>query len=389
VGFSHNPYRWTPQIDRRGGFLRIVWGLGTRAVDRVAGDHPRMVALSHPTLRPERNPAEIQRYSQHCIDVIDLAKLDVVSYPVTDVIRYDVPGLRHIASVMDGGDILPLHMTDPRIPAQNYVLTFDGLLRNARFVTLMRTMLRRLEDAYAFPVDTEFTVDLLPGPELDFRIHLLQCRPQAQGRPAKEGETFLPRDVPEEAIVFASSRTVCSGKVDNIRYVVFVDPERYSRLSSTQLRVRIAQVCGTLNERLKGNSFILVGPGRWGSSNPELGVPVSYADIFNVDALVEVPMAIRDEEPEASYGTHFFQDLIESEIFPVAVYPGKDDDRIDFPFFRQAPNALRHFAPEAEDVAELVKVIDVPAYTSGKVLELAMEAGPKEAMLAFLKFPKS
>jgi hypothetical protein len=100
-------------------------------------------------------------------------------------------------------------------------------------------------------------------------------------------------------------------------------------------------------------------------------------------------MAIRDEEPEASYGTHFFQDLIESEIFPVAVYPGKDDDRIDFPFFRQAPNALRHFAPEAEDVAELVKVIDVPAYTSGKVLELAMEAGPKEAMLAFLKFPKS
>lgn len=386
VGFSHNPYRWTPQIDRS-GFLRIVWGLGTRAVDRVAGDHPRMVALSHPTLRPERNAAEIQRYSQHFIDCIDLEKKAVCTYPVQDLIRFDTPGLRFIASIAEGGDIRPIHLMDPRVPKENYVITLDGLLRNQRFVTIMRTLLRKLENAYECPVDTEFTVDIIPGPEVDFRVHLLQCRPQAHGRPAKEGETFLPRDIPNDNVVFASSRTVCSGRVENIRYVVFVDPEMYARLETMSDRSRIAQCIGRLNQRLKGNAFIFVGPGRWGSSNPELGVPVSYADIFNADALVEVPMAIQDEEPEASYGTHFFQDLIEAEIFPVAVYPGKDDDRIDFTFFRSAPNALIGLCPEAGDMQELVKVIDVPSYRGGQVLELAMDSAGQEAMVAYLKAP--
>jgi hypothetical protein len=71
VAFSHNPFRWTPKIRRKDGFLRMVWGLGTRAVDRVANDYPRMVALSHPDLRPEIGAVEIRRYSQHYADVRD------------------------------------------------------------------------------------------------------------------------------------------------------------------------------------------------------------------------------------------------------------------------------------------------------------------------------
>lgn len=384
VGFSHNPYKWTPQIDRRGGFLRMVWGLGTRAVDRVAGDHPRMVALSHPTLRPERSAAEICRYSQHFIDAIDLEARQLSTFSVEDVIRFDVPGLRYVASVMDSGDLIPIHLADARIPAQNYVITFDTLLKNQRFVTLMRTVLRKLEAAYEFPVDIEYTVDIVPGPEIDFRLHLLQCRPQARGKSAETKESALPRDVPSDRIIFASSRTVCTGRVSSIRYIVYVDPEHYCRIQTVLERTQIAQTIGKLNQRLKGNAFILVGPGRWGSSNPELGVPVSYADIFNVDALVEVPMAVRDEEPEASYGTHFFQDLIESNIFPVAVYPGKDDDRIDFAFFRNAPNCLERLLPGEGGMREHVKVIDVPATTGGKTVELSMEAGESEAMMAYL-----
>lgn len=382
VGFSHNPYRWTPEIDRRGGFLRMVWGMGTRAVDRVAGDHPRMVALSHPTLRPERNAAEVQRYSQHFIDTIDFNQNGLATHRVSDILRFDYPGLRWIASVVDGGDLLPLQLADARIPPDKYVITFDTLLRNPRFVTLMRTILRKLEAAYERPVDIEYTVDILPGSEPDFRVHLLQCRPQARGVDTQA--TTVPRDVPHEQVVFASSRTVSSGRVSNIRYVVYVDPERYCRVQSMAERTQIAQVIGRLNQVLKGNAFILVGPGRWGSSNPELGVPVSYADIYNVDALVEVPMAIRDEEPEASYGTHFFQDLIESNIYPVAVYPGKDDDYFNFDFFRSAPNALLRLCPNEKAMADLVSVIDVPRATGGMVLELAMEAGETEAVLAFL-----
>ncbi len=72
VGFSHNPYQWSPRIRREEGLLRVVVGLGTRAVDRVASDYPRMVALSHPSLRPEFGVRMVRQYSQHLIDVIDL-----------------------------------------------------------------------------------------------------------------------------------------------------------------------------------------------------------------------------------------------------------------------------------------------------------------------------
>jgi hypothetical protein len=381
VGFSFNPYRWTPQIDRRGGFLRMVWGLGTRAVDRVAGDYPRMVSLSHPTLRPERSAREIQRYSQRFIDTIHFTSNALESVPIAEVVAHEYPGLRWIASIAQGGELHPIHLSDPRIPAASYVVTFDALLRNQRFVTLMRAILRKLENAYGRPVDIEYTIEILPGAEPDFRVTLLQCRPQAS--PVGTAEAPFPRDVPDDQIVFASSSTVASGRVRNIRSVVYVDPEHYGRVQSLSERSRIARAIGRLNERLAGRAFMLVGPGRWGSSNPELGVPVSYADIFNADALVEVPMAVRDEEPEASFGTHFFQDLVESRIFPVAVYPERQGDRFDFGWFRSAPNALAGVLAEDGSMAEHIKLIDVPAVTGGMVLELAMDDSGDEAVVCF------
>jgi phosphoenolpyruvate synthase/pyruvate phosphate dikinase len=60
VGFSHNPFRWSPKIRKEEGFLRMVWGLGTRAVNRVANDYPRLVALSHPQLRPDSSAASLR-----------------------------------------------------------------------------------------------------------------------------------------------------------------------------------------------------------------------------------------------------------------------------------------------------------------------------------------
>jgi hypothetical protein len=385
VGFSYNPYRWTPQIDRRGGFLRMVWGLGTRAVDRVGRDHPRMVALSHPTLRPERTAHEIRRYSQHFVDAIDLEHNQLTTVPVADVIRHDFPGLRYIASIADGDDLQPIHLADPRIPSDHYVITFDALLRNRAFVTLMRTILRKLEDAYKRPVDIEYTIDIVPGAEPGFVVNLLQCRPQA--RPEDSDLASVPKGIPPERVVFASSSTVSRGRVKNIRYVVYVDPEHYSRVQSMIERTRIAQVIGRLNQRLAGHAFILVGPGRWGSSNPELGVPVGYADIFSADAIVEVPMSIRDEEPEASYGTHFFQDLIESKIYPVAVYPERPGDSFRFDFFRGAANSIRSLLPDGDSALDVVKVIDVPAVTDGMFMELVMDDSEHEAVCAFLAPP--
>jgi hypothetical protein len=344
-----------------------------------------MVALSHPTLRPERTAREVQRYSQHFIDVIDLERNQLASLPVREVIGHDFPGIRFIASIAEGEDLHPIHLSDPRVRPDDYVITFDTLLKNKKFVTIMRTILRKLETAYGRPVDIEYTIDLVPGAEPDFRIHLLQCRPQA--RPDDGVLDSVKRDIPPERVVFASSSTVLRGHVKNINYVVYVDPEHYSRVQTLTERTQIAQLIGKLNSRLAGNPFILVGPGRWGSSNPELGVPVTYADIFKADAIVEVPMSIRDEEPEASYGTHFFQDLIESKIYPVAVYPERSGDRFNFPFFRNAPNAIQRLLPGENCMDGLVKVIDVPEAAGGMVLDLAMDDTDNEAVLAYLTPP--
>ncbi|MBI5535267.1 MAG: PEP/pyruvate-binding domain-containing protein [Deltaproteobacteria bacterium] len=381
VGFSHNPYRWTPQIDRKAGFLRLVWGLGTRAVNRVERDHPRLVALSHPTLRPERTARDVRRYSQHMVDTIDLKNNCFATVPFEQLVAHDYPGIRHLASVFEGGEVHPIYMSDPRIPPENYVITLDQILHKCPFVPLMRTILQKLERAWGHPVDIEFTVEIVPGPVPDFIIHLLQCRPQAQGRTTEE--VTLPVGIPKDQVVFQSARTVSSGRVRNIQYVVYVDPERYSLVETMTERSRIARTVGKLNRKLEGKAFILVGPGRWGSSNAELGVPVTYADIFNADALVEVPMSIRDEEPEASFGTHFFQDLIESRIYPVAVYPDKGD-HFDFDFFRSAPNALAQLVPDEEPMGELVRLIDLAACKQGKLLELTMTDAPQEAVMAYL-----
>ena len=91
VAFSRNQFRWSPQIRREDGFIRLVWGLGTRAVERVGNDYPRLVALSHPLLHPEATPALIDQYSQHFVDLIDLQDNLFKSLPVEDSIIRRLP----------------------------------------------------------------------------------------------------------------------------------------------------------------------------------------------------------------------------------------------------------------------------------------------------------
>ncbi len=97
VAFSRNQFRWSPRIDRTSGFLRLVWGLGTRAVEPAGGDYPRLVALSHPELRPESEAEEIRRYSQHFVDLIDLDGNQYETLPVPKVVNAGVPSLSLIA----------------------------------------------------------------------------------------------------------------------------------------------------------------------------------------------------------------------------------------------------------------------------------------------------
>jgi hypothetical protein len=125
---------------------------------------------------------------------------------------------------------------------------------------------------------------------------------------------------------------------------------------------------------LDEKSFILMGPGRWGSANIDLGVKVTYADIYHTAMLVEIGVSDGDSTPEVSYGTHFFQDLVESEIYPLALYPEEADALLNWKFLRQSANALGDLIPDLAEYADYVRVIDVPAVARGRLLEVIMDA---------------
>lgn len=372
VGFSRNPYRWSQKIRPEDGLLRLVCGLGTRAVDRVANDYPRMVALSHPELRPEANAQEIRNYSQRFVDLIDLSENRFKTLPADQVLKPDYPHIRLVASE-DKGSYLQEIYAPRTLGGSEVVLTFDQLLQNEDFVPLVRQVLQKLERHYERPIDIEFTVDVSRERSPRFRLNLLQCRPQSW-REGGEGIYVPVDDVPHRDIVFLTQRMVPHGQVRGIRYIVYVDPAEYRRAPDRTTRLEIARIVGRLNRRLEGEPFILMGPGRWGTSNVELGVKVTYAEIYNARALVEIAETETEGGPEVSYGTHFFQDLVESEIYPVPLYLDDPETLFNRRLFDEAPNALADLLPKDATYSRYIKVIDIPSISSGRRVDLLMDS---------------
>jgi hypothetical protein len=387
VGFSFNPFRWNSRIHQEDGFLRVVWGLGTRAVERVAGDYPRMVALSHPQLRPEAGAKEIKRYSQHFIDLIDLADNQLKTLPISEVLSVGYPAVRFLASVDKGGYLQPMFSQSHDIDPQKLVLTFEILLKDTTLVPLMKAILTKLERRYGWPVDIEFTVDIgSEHPQPSLMVHLVQCRPQSSHE--SDWRIQIPSAIPEEDILFSANKLVPHGLVPQIRYVVYVDPEKYDQIPDPTTKLQLARVVGHINQRLEGQRFILMGPGRWGSSNIDLGLKVTYADIHNTSVLAEIALARGDGTPELSYGTHFFQNLVEARIYPLPLYPHQDDTIFETAFFQESPSVLKDLIPSDGKYVEYIRVIDVPAVTDGRYLEVVMDSEKGKALGYLKRYPE-
>nr|HMT20236.1 PEP/pyruvate-binding domain-containing protein [Promineifilum sp.] len=267
----------------------------------------------------------------------------------------------------------------------DFVLTFNGLTRDRNFVNLMRSALQRLEATYQRPVDVEFIVDIVPNyPQTEYRLHVLQCRPLSQ---RAEGDAVaIPKNIPPEKILFTSNRLVPDGHAEDIRYIVYVDPNEYYDLHDMTIKQELARAVGRLNKRLEDERFILMGPGRWGSINIDLGVHVTYADIFNTRVLIEMAVAHNGYIPELSYGTHFFQDLVEAGIHSLALHLGTDTKEAGFrwDFFAGASNHLADLLPEDADLSRYLKVIDLAALPGNPRLHIFMN-GAREEAIGYLK----
>ncbi|MFA5183325.1 MAG: PEP/pyruvate-binding domain-containing protein [Syntrophales bacterium] len=380
VAFSHNLYCWTDRIDPNQGIIRLVFGLGTRAVNRVGSDYPRMIAVSSPRLRPEIG-TKIATYSQRQLDLLDISANDFASLPVANVIaEMDYPNLYMFLSFMENGYVREAN--GPRLKElKNWVLTFNNLIARTDFVKTVRALLAKLEAAYGYPIDTEFTAFLQT--DYKVRINLVQCRPMKL--PGLTEAAKVPDDIAPDRILFRARHTISGGMVPGIRYIIYVDPGAYTGKASLALKQEMGRAVGEINRHpaIARQTIMMMGPGRWGSSNLTLGVNATYADINHTSVLVEIARKEAGQIPDVSYGTHFFLDLVESQIIYLPVYPDDPQAAFNQAFFRNAPNILSSFLPQAHGFAEFIKVIDVPAATAGKWANVVADP-QKQKALCFL-----
>jgi len=344
VGISYNTFVWKNTMDPKAGMLRLVVGLGTRAVNRVEGDYPRIVALDEPLLKAHANIDDTKRFSQHEVDVLNISKNSIETVPFNELLKEGVAIKLDLIAEQEGN---------------RWVITFDPLVSDPGFRETMQKILKILEDAYGYPVDTEFTINFKEdGP---FQINILQCRPvQTKGLGRR---VAIPEKIAKNKIILRSSGNFLGGNISQeIRRIIYVDPKTYADLATQSERYDIARAVGTINRGSNNKekpTTMLLGPGRWGTTTPSLGVPVSFAEINNMTVLVEIAFSSANATPELSFGTHFFQDLVETGIFYLALFPGNKNTYINQAYFDKMPNLLKNIAPQYKKYSHVIKVFDM------------------------------
>ena len=372
VMFSRNLYTWDPRIEKEAGLVRLVLGLGTRAVDRVGSDYPRMIPLSHPQLRPEVTADRIRKYSQKQVDVLNLrtSALETIDFRTLSA-SISHPDLFYAVSLQDHDHLAaPLFKTQDLSRGET-CLTFENLLTRTPFVSLARKILARVEAAYERPVDIEFAWD-------EDNLYLLQCRSLSVRK--EHEKVVIPGDIARNRVLFTTRSALSNSTVHDLEYIVYVNPRTYDRLPATEAKTKVAAAVNLLNKHLSGMRYALMGPGRWGSNDINLGVRVTYSSINKTKLLVEIAFAKAGGTPEVSYGTHFFQDLVEADITVASLFPDDPGAFFNEEFVVTAENLLGVMAPEFSDCEDVVRVINVPAVCNGDYLHVYMDGTSREGL---------
>lgn len=372
VAMSHNPYVWRSDMDPNAGMVRLVFGLGTRAVDRVGNDYPRLIALDKPMLRPDSSREDILRFSQHNVDLLNTITNDWDTMALNKLaVNYE----RHIAwdltASYDYERTRRLRELGRPHP-ESWVLTFEKLLSATPFVDLMQKMLQRLQSSYEYPVDTEFTVNF--GLDRTMQLNLLQCRPLQTIK--HSAHNSIKPEIREGDQLFLSSRNFMGGNLfEQIKAIVYVGPE-YLQLSEVD-KYQVARLVGRANRMAKEANLLplmLIGPGRWGTTTPSLGVPVSFAEICNASILVEVAERKDGFMPELSYGTHFFQDLVETQIFYIAILGDNEESTFKSGLLDSIPNSFSELFPQFPGMEKVIRIWNL----DGRSQSIYLEANVQE-----------
>ncbi len=335
VAFSRNFYPWTRRLKKEDGVARLVIGVGTRAVGRA---YARVFSPWLPGLRPEgMNPEAIVRHAQEIVDVLDMKGGSLSSVPLNSLNNPHFPKVLAVS----GADGTLTDYSEAFPGAGRPIALFDHLVETGGYAPLspiLRTLLTELEKLFGTPVDIEFALDFVgkdslgevvssssareaikqrfPGRSEVGLFYLLQAR--HLGCREEHRRITIP-DLSSGRVLLRCHNVLGNGYQGKIKHLLFVDPEAYQADRGYQVARRV----GKLDQWLGDEKYILMGPGRWAASNPQLGVPVRYSEIAGAVAIVE--MATGRFSPELSYGTHFYAEMVASG----ALYLSYDEKRGD------------------------------------------------------------
>lgn len=378
VAFSSNEFRWSPRLESEDGLIRIVPGLGTRAVDRISDDYPAMISPGKPELRVNSTIEEKIKYSPKKLDVINLKTGKFETIELSTLLEEsgnEYPFINNIVSEVDDK-----HLRIPRVFGHDYknnlhIATFEGLISKTSVVSDIKALLDLFKEKYNSPIDIEFAHD-------GKNIYILQCRAQSFNDDVQPVD--LPDNILKKNILFTAEKHIPNGLVPDISHIVYVDPAEYSNIQSHNDLLSVGRIVGKLNKILPKRQFILMGPGRWGSRGDiKLGVSVTYSDINNTSMLIEIAKKRDQYVPELSFGTHFFQDLVEANIKYLPLYP--DDAKAVFneKFIAGSVNHLAEILPDYARLANVVKVIDVSEASGGNNIHVYMNSNVSKAVAVF------
>ena len=359
VGHSTNLYVWSKEMDPNAGMLRLVFGLGTRAVDRISGDYAKIVPLDRPTKGPPVAYGDEKKFSQHKVDVLNLKENRMAEIPVETFWDFNLKTGKEAFFSLDSAMLARLQELGRPTNPRPQILDFKKLLEETEFPGLASKILSTLETAYDYPVDIEFAANF--NSEGKFKYNLLQCRPLQTKGPGKT--VNIPKPAQED-IFFSSTGNFMGGNVRiPLDYVIYVKAHEYLALGERE-KYQIARIVGMLNQQFKGKNIMLAGPGRWGTTTPSLGVPVHFSELCNMTALCEVSFRQGGMMPELSFGSHFFQDIVESGIFYAAIFDGEPGVTFRPQRILACENSLAEILPAEKDWAQVVHL----AKASGLVL---------------------
>ena len=369
VGYSCSPYRFLPEMDPAAGMLRLVMGLGTSAVDRTEGSYPRLVNLDRPEATAALTAAERHQYSQRKLEAVNLEERCLEQLPLEKIERKLPVYLKR--KLLEHDSETEQRLREMGQDRSILFISCRGLVSDEAIMRTLQKMMQTIQGEYDQPVDIEFTLNLAQSGE--YMINLLQCRPLLV--PVDTQEVSIPEHEEEETLLLhCEGASMGLSGVLHPDYIVYVDPAAYYNLPYVQ-KDTAAKAIGQLNwkYRGKGKHMLLIVPGRVGTTSPELGVPTTFADISGFELICEVASSGAGYNPELSYGSHIFQDLVEAGILYTAVFEDGRTKAYHPEYLQQFPNLLARELPEYARLESVIRICDVSGTDCSVYHDLAGE----------------